>query len=118
MASITLTKVQDPAASRWLMAINSDYDVPKGATVFSGYDHEGNGDRIAIWVAPDGGGFGAIDRDPDGYVAFSDAMWAGDFAAAKVASEMHPGVDEWEFDPGTFDPTAETIEVGVRQSFF
>ena len=34
MEIITLTKVQDPTASRWLTAISADYDVPKDAAVF------------------------------------------------------------------------------------
>ena len=117
MAHITLTKVKDPSTCRWLRAVATDYEVPRNATVFAGWDHEGNGERIAIWVGEDGG-FGAIDRDPEGYVAFSEAMRKGDFAAAEVASEMHPGVDEWEFEPGEFDPGAETIDLKVRQSFF
>ena len=112
MRHITLTKVQDPASSRWLMAVSNDYAVPRNAQVFAGWGlHD---DRIAIWVGEDGGGFGAIDKDPEGYIALSEAIDRGD-----TASEVnHPGVDEWEFEPGTFDPKSETIEVEVGSSLF
>jgi hypothetical protein len=83
MAHITLTKVKDPGNSAWLQAITKDYDVPRNSQVFWGWGlHD---DRIAVWVSPNGGGFGVVDMDPD--------------------------VDEWEFNPGTFDPSAETIEL-------
>lgn len=114
MEIITLTKVQDPTASRWLTAISADYDVPKDATVFAGWDSRGNGERIAVWVGKDGGGFGAIDRDPAGYVALSVALERGD----TNFRSNHPGVDEYVFEPGEFDPTAETLELKVRPSFF
>jgi len=90
MASITLTKVQDPAASRWLRAVSADYEVPRNAQIFMGWGlHD---DRIAVWVGEDGGGFGAIDGDP--------------------------GVDEYVFEPGTFDPTAETLELPANSTLF
>lgn len=112
MASITLTKVQDPTASRWLRAVSADYDVPRNAQVFWGWGlHD---DRIAVWVGEDGRGFGAIDQDPDGYVAVSAAIERGDLAF----DASHPGVDEYVFEPGTFNPAAETIEFDVRSSLF
>ena len=114
MEIITLTKVQDPTASRWLTAISADYDVPKDATVFAGWDSGGNGERIAVWVGKDGGGFGAIDGDPEGYMKLSAALDRGDLAF----DTSHPGVDEYEFESGTFDPAAETIEFDVRSSLF
>ena len=112
MASITLTKVKDFTTSRWLMAISADYDVPRNAQIFAGWGL--NDDRIAVWVGEDGRGFGAIDQDPEGYVALNDAFCRGDLAF----DTGHPGVDEYEFEPGTFDPNAETIEFDVRLSFF
>ena len=114
MEIITLTKVQDPTASRWLTAISADFDVPKDATVFVGWDSRGNGERIAVWVGRDGGGFGVFDGDPEGYVKLSAALERGD----TNFGSNHPGVDEYEFEPGEFDPTAETLELKVRQSFF
>ena len=114
MAHITLTKVKDPIKDRWLNAVARDYEVPRNATVFAGWDHEGNGERIAIWVGGDGGGFGAIDRDPEGYVELSAAIDRGDMDFRS----NHPGVDEYVFEPGEFDPGAETLELKVRQSFF
>ena len=112
MASITLTKVKDPTASRWLTAISADYDVPRSAQIFWGWGlHD---DRIAVWVGEDGRGFGAIDGDPEGYVALSEAIDRDDLDF----ESNHPGVDEWEFESGTFDPAAETIEFDVRSSFF
>ena len=112
MERITLTKVQDPTASRWLTAISADYDVPRNAQVFAGWGlHD---DRIAVWVGEDGRGFGAIDRDPGGYVEFSEAMRKSDLNF----ESNHPGVDEYEFESGTFDPNAETIEFDVRSSLF
>ena len=112
MESITLTKVQDPTTSRWLTAISADYDVPRNAQIFWGWGlHD---DRIAVWVGEDGRGFGAIDRDPEGYVALNAALDRGDLAF----DTSHPGVDEYEFESGTFDPAAETIEFDVRSSFF
>lgn len=112
MAHIALTKVKDPTASRWLVAVSRDYEVPRNATVFAGWGlHD---DRMAIWVGEDGSAFGAVDKDPDGYVELSAAIDRGD-----VSSESnHPGVDEWVFEPGTFDPSDETIEVEVNSSFF
>lgn len=90
MANITLTKVQDPTTSRWLRAVSADYDVPRNAQVFWGWGlHD---ERVAVWVGEDGGGFGAIDGDS--------------------------GIDECVFEPGTFNPAAETIELGVRSSLF
>jgi hypothetical protein len=118
MAHITLTKVKDPTVSRWLQAVGSDYSVPRNAQIFWGWDNEGLGERVAIWVDTDGGGFGAIDADPDGYVRWHDAMRKGDLDATRAASETHPGVDECEFEPGSFDPAAETIELKVRSSFY
>ena len=112
MERITLTKVQDPTASRWLTAISADYDVPRNAQVFAGWGlHD---DRIAVWVGEDGRGFGAIDRDPEGYVVLSAALERGDLAF----DTSHPGVDEYEFESGSFDPAAETIEFDVRSSLF
>ena len=114
MEIIKLTRVEDPTTSRWMTAISTDYDVPRDATVFAGWDSEGNGERIAVWVGKDGGGFGAIDGDPHGYVELSAALARGD----TDFESNHPGVDEYEFEPGEFDPAAETLELKVRQSFF
>ena len=116
MEIITLTRVEDPTASRWLTAISADYDVPKDPTVFEvpPTDTRSNGERIAVWVGKDGGGFGAIDGDPAGYVKLSAALERGD----TNFRSNHPGVDEYVFEPGEFDPTAETLELKVRPSFF
>ena len=112
MASITLTKVQDLTTSRWLMAISADYDVPRNSQIFWGWGlHD---DRVAVWVGEDGRGFGAIDKDPEGYVALSAALDRGDLDF----ESNHPGVDEWEFEPGTFDPSADTIELEAGSSLF
>jgi hypothetical protein len=112
MASITLTKVQDPITSRWLEVISADYDVPRNAQIFWGCGLQD--ERVAVWVGEDGSGFGAIDGDPDGYVKLSEALERGDLAF----DTSHPGVDEYVFEPGTFDPAAETIEFDVRLSFY
>ena len=116
MDIITLTRVEDPTASRWLAAISADYDVPKDAVVFEvpPTDTRSNGERIAVCVGKDGGGFGAIDGDPEGYMKLSAALDRGDLAF----DTSHPGVDEYEFESGTFDPAAETIEFDVRSSLF
>lgn len=112
MASITLTRVKDPTKDSWLNAVARDYAVPKGARVFAGWGlHD---DRVAFWIGPDGGGFGAIDKDPVGYVELSRAMEREDHDF----ESDHPGVDEYVFDPGAFDPDAETLEFDVRSSLF
>lgn len=112
MGHITLTKVKDPNSSRWLKAVSSDYSVPQNAQIFWGWGlHD---DRIAVWVGADGGGFGAIDKDPEGYISLSEAINRRDYNF----ESSHPGVDEWEFEPGTFDPTAESIEIEVGSSLF
>jgi hypothetical protein len=112
MEYVTLTRVKDPSKNRWLAAVSRDYMVPRNATVFAGwgpYD-----DRIAVWVGEDGRGFGAIDKDPAGYVELSAAIDRGDLDF----ESNHPGVDEYEFEPGTFDPSDETIEFEVGSSLF
>ena len=111
MTAIELQKVENPKNDPWLRAVSTDYDVPRNARVFSGWGL--HNDRIAVWVGANGGGFGAIDRDPAGYVKFSRAMSAG-----RDPDVDHPGVDEYEFEPGTFDPAAETIEFDVNSSLF
>ena len=112
MAHITLTKVKDPTVSRWLQAVSSDYSVPRNSQVFWGWGlHD---DRIAVWVGEDGRGFGAVDKDPAGYVELSEAISRDDLHF----ESNHPGVDEWEFEPGTFNPSDEVIEVEVNSSFF
>lgn len=112
MAHITLTRVKDPTVSRWLQAVSSDYSVPRNAQVFWGWGlHD---DRIAVWVGEDGRGFGAVDKDPAGYVELSEAISRDDLRF----ESNHPGVDECEFESGTFDPSAETIELPVRSSLF
>jgi hypothetical protein len=112
MGHITLTKVKDPSSSRWLRAVSSDYNVPRNSQVFWGWGlHD---DRVAVWVGEDGRGFGALDRDPEGYIALSEAVDRDDLDF----ESNHPGVDEWEFEPGTFDPSAEAIELDVRSSLF
>ncbi len=112
MAHITLTKVKDPTRDPWLRAVSADYSVPRNAQVFSGWGH--NDDRVAFWIGPDGGGFGAIDKDPEGYVKLSSAMKRGDMEFYS----NHPGVDEWEFEPGQFDPAAESLEVEAGSTLF
>lgn len=92
----------------WLVAVQTDYSVPEVCEVFVGEDGEGS--RVAFWIAPDGSGFGAIDHDPESYVAFSQSMAQGD-----PKFDMHPGVDEYEFDPGTWDPELDELEVETRR---
>ena len=112
MGHIKLTKVKDPTVSRWLQAVSSDYMVPRNAQIFWGWGlHD---DRIAVWVGEDGRGFGAVDKDPAGYVELSEAISRDDLHF----ESNHPGVDEWEFEPGTFDPSADTIEFEAGSSFF
>ena len=108
---VTLTKVQNPSNDSWLRAVRADYSVPRNAQVFCGWSH--HGERVAVWVEADGGGFGAVDGDPDGYLALSRAIARDD----QNFNSSHPGVDEYEFEPGTFDPAAETIELDARSSF-
>lgn len=111
MTTIELKKVVNHKKDPWLRAISGDYDIPRDAQVFSGWGL--HNDRVAVWVGADGGGFGAIDQDPVGYVKFSRALDAG-----RDPDVDHPGVDEYVFEPGTFDPAAETIEFDVNSSLF
>lgn len=113
MKTIELQKVVNPKNDPWLRAISGDYDIPRNAQVFSGWGL--HNDRIAVWVGADGGGFGAIDKDPKGYVNFSRALAAG---RDPDADHLVAAVDEYVFEPGTFDPTAETIEFDVNSSLF
>jgi hypothetical protein len=110
---IYLTKQTESEILRdpWLQAVQSDYSVPEVSEVFAGEDGEGS--RVAFWIAPDGSGFGAIDHDPESYVAFSQSMARGapDF-------DIHPGVDEYTFDPGEWDPDLDELEVDTRRELF
>ena len=117
MAYITLTKVKNPAKNSWLRAVSRDYEVPRNAQIFMGWGlHD---DLVAVWVGEDGGGFGAVDKDPEGYVEFSRKLNHAIETGGDMNFESdHPGVDELIFDPGTFDPSDETIELEVRSSLF
>lgn len=112
MDTITLHRVENISRDRWLVAVADDYTLPEGhAAVFIGRGL--NDERIAFWIHPDGSGFGAIDSDPEGYVASSRAMSDG-----RLDDAHHPGVDEYEFEPGTFDHLAEVLEVRAGLSLF
>ena len=112
MATITLRRIESISRDPWLRAVAADYTLPEGhASVFVGWGlHD---ERIAFWIHPDGSGFGAVDGDPEGYVKSSKAM-----SEERFDDATHPGVDEWEFEPGQFDPLAETIEFDARSSLF
>jgi hypothetical protein len=118
MAYITLTKVKDHTVSPWLRAVSRDYEVPRNAQIFMGWGL--NNERIAVWVGKDGSGFGAADQDPAGYVEFSRKLNHAIETGGDINFKSnHPGVDELIFDePGTFDPSDETIELPVRSSLF
>lgn len=113
MDTITLRRIENISRDRWLRAVAADYTLPEShAAVFVGWGF--NDERIAFWIHPDGSGFGAIDRDPEGYVKLSAAISRGDLDF----NSNHPGVDEYEFAPGTFDPLSEVLEVDARLSLF
>lgn len=116
MSTIILSRLSSSAAESdpWIAAVSGDYSVPRDAVVFAG---EGLcGERVAFWIGADGGGFGAIDSDPDGYVELSAAMARGDYGY----SGSHGGVDEYEFEPGTFsaaERAGRELDVAAQLSF-
>ena len=105
MKNITLQRVSvlDP----WLKAIARNYEIPQLSHVFTGDGLVG--ERVAFFIGTDGGGFGAIDSDLKGYISLSKAFANSD--AGRIAWELacHPGIDEWVFDPGTFDYAATKL---------
>ena len=113
MESITLVRGKDPSTDPWLVAVSRDYEIPENAHVFAagGLQDE---ERVAFWIGKDGGGFGCIDNQHDLYVKASEAAINGDFT---LMSE-HGGVDEYEFDAGTFKYNAKTITTKAKLSFF
>ena len=116
MKSIKLDKVNDISNNSWLVAVSRDYDVPKDAQIFMGLGLRG--ETVAVWVGKDGGGFGAIDRDPEGYTKQSNDLDALDGREWFKYVHTHSGVDEHVFDPGTFDPDAQTVDLNVVLSIF
>ncbi len=111
---IELERINNPCNDSWLVAVARDYAVPRNASVFLG---EGlHGERVACWIGENGSGFGAIDRDPEGYVRFSRALA---LETGEDSDDLdHPGVDEWEFEPGKFNYDAHQIKIEVRSSLF
>lgn len=102
--AVTLTRVDD-IADEWLLAVARDYEIPDDARVFFGRGLAG--ENIAFWIYSDGSGFGAIDSDPKGYLRFS-----------KNPNEYnHPGVDEYEFGPESYDYDARRLKVEASLSF-
>jgi len=107
---LTLHRVRsgDVHKDAWLAAVQDAYFVPAHASVFAGVVEETD-ERVAFWIAPDGSGFGAIDNNPEEFVKFHNDPDNYD--------GFYPGVDEHEFDPGTYDPNADTIEEETRRDF-
>lgn len=122
---IELTRITPAAAAAdpWLQAVASDYSTPDDPAVFVGTGLDG--ERIAIWIGEDGGGFGCIDARPDQYVAASAAMAAvahlpkdaPERLAAFAPMAQHGGVDEYEFDEGSFKYRAKRLWVPASLTF-
>lgn len=112
MATIKLRRIENISRDPWLRSVAADYTLPEGhASVFVGWGLDG--ERMAFWIHPDGSCFGAVDSDPEGYVKSSKAM-----AEERFDDATHPGVDEWEFEPGQFDPLAATLEIEAHSSLY
>lgn len=105
---LTLTRVADPSTDSWLTTVAAEYGCGKKARVFAGIGI--SGERVAMWIKPDGSGFGAIDARPDLFIRACKAASRGDFSGLST----HGGVDEYEFEPGSFDYNAD--EIGVTAS--
>jgi hypothetical protein len=112
MAQITLRRLNDGETDSWLDAVAEDYSVHQPAGIFVGRGL--HGERIAFWLDANGGGFGAVDGDPTGYVKAFKARIRGE----DHLDGDHPGVDEWEFEPGQFDPHAEELEISAGSSLY
>jgi hypothetical protein len=109
---IRLDRIENPGDDEWLAAVARDYEVPQNPSIFVARGP--NDERIAFWIGPDGGGFGAVDGDPEGYIQLSQ-HFAGlnpDYTG------HHRGVEEYEFDPGTFDPDDSFIEEDFYSNLF
>lgn len=113
MESITLTR--STASDPWIEAVARDYSIPEEPHVFVGTGL--HGERVAFWIGKDGGGFGCIDSDPDGYVRLSAAFASEDKALINVAMRRHGGVDEYEFEEGTFRYNAKSLTLDTFTSF-
>jgi len=99
----------------YIQALSRDYDVGENPVVFQGTTELG--ETVTAFVRKSGGAFVGIDSDPEGYVQFSDQLnnCDGDYS---TITAHHSGVDEWEFEPGSFDPSAESITLdGAHASF-
>ena len=126
MSTIRLTRVDLVAAQGdpWIAAIMADFATPKGARVFVGNGLD-EAERIVFFIGKDGGGTGYIDRDPEGYIEASKHM-----AAAVEYEAIHgvwpvtdgtgwsAGPEEYEFDEGSFDPSARVIVQEASMSLF
>jgi hypothetical protein len=91
--------------NEYISALMNDYRVEGDSdSVAAIYVGSFNQTHVTAFVRPDGTAFIALDDNPEGYVAFSKALAAGD------CDYDHDGIAEHEVcAPGTFDHSAPTI---------
>lgn len=108
----TLSLPVSHSPSRWAKAVTALYDTHRRAIVFEGSTPAG--ERVALFVAPDGSAFGAIDAQPDALIRYAEALLSRPDADPSSCSEPeHPGVSEGDFPPGSFDPKAQVLSVSA-----
>lgn len=143
METITLRRIRNPSSNTYIKCLMADYEVPKPCHVFGGpglNDYE----QVVFFIGKDGGGFGAVTSDPDGYVKLSLRMercrqaaiavqpgivdgeeynneaWAAyNLACGKSfePDDCNSSPDEFIFDPGSFDYDADVLEQDAVLSF-
>ena len=116
MSKVILTRQDDVSSDLWLQAVMADYAVPKPCHTFVGIGLAD--ERVAFFIGEDGGGFGAIDSNPTGYVELSAAFASKDKARINAAISKHGGVEEYEFEPGTFKYDAKRIVTDAELTLF
>jgi hypothetical protein len=104
------------AETPYIRALRRDYSTGKNPAIFQGTTEMG--ETVTAFVTKKGRAFVALDHDPDGYVTFSEQLASCNGDYSKVTCN-HPGVDEWEFEPGSFDPSDDSITIeGAKASLY
>jgi hypothetical protein len=108
MSSIRLSRIHKQ--SGYHLALIRDYTCGDAPAIFSGNGL--HGETVTAFVREDGSAFVAIDEDPEGYIKFSAALHDPN------ATVHHTGVDEYEFDKGTFKYSAKRITINAESTIF
>ena len=95
---------RDPVFGAYIAAARALYDVGHDSVAYIATC--AIGERAVLFVRPDGSAFGGIDADPAGLVR------------SVTDPGAHPGLCEYLFDPGTFDPGRNALMMPVVETLF